>query len=204
MSLVYFTSVDGDTIVTMDSETDITFSRSNTSTKHSIFKNADISDGLIEGNVIITVTGVVTYSKTPRQSLRNPTPIEFQNLIDQVVRSQQRFTLYSSKAGHELLKDVSDCVITDQSISISRWSNSITATLTFESQFITDAARVTYLPPVPDNPSYTTEKGNGKGSTTGQSKEDAGRTLFKAGAEVGFSMADAISGIFSKQDGGQQ
>lgn len=179
MSLIYFLTNDGDNLVTLDSETEITFSRSNTVAKHSIFKNADVSDGLIEGNVSISVSGVVTYSKTPRQATRNPNPKDFQRFLDQVVRSQQRFTLYSSKAGHELLRDVTDCVLTDQSVTVSRWSNAINVSLTFESQFITDAARVTFLP---SDPSYSTEDKGGKGSSTKQKQEES-ETIAKAWKE---------------------
>lgn len=178
MSLIYFLTNDGDNLVTLDSETEITFSRSNTVAKHSIFKNADVSDGLIEGNVSISVSGVVTYSKTPRQATRNPNPKDFQRFLDQVVRSQQRFTLYSSKAGHELLRDVTDCVLTDQSVTVSRWSNAINVSLTFESQFITDAARKTFLPPVPSDPSYTSESKSGKGSST-KPKPEESRTIIE-------------------------
>ena len=176
MSMIYFKSSDG-SLVAMDGETSIDVSRSNTIASSSVMSTRTVSDEVIQGNLVISVTGLVTYSKTPTQQ-GNPTPEEWIDLIEAAISSKLRFTLYSTKyvAGKPLLKDYSNMVISDYGYTVDRFEDTITARITFNEVFVSDPAKQTYLPPKKSSSAekdYPSETKNGKGTSTNVEKESA-------------------------------
>ncbi|WP_021024330.1 phage baseplate protein [Salinivibrio costicola] len=167
MAFYYLLSKDGDNIICLDAENNISVSRNNTASTSSIMSGAVKTDGFEIGNRVVTINGVLTYSKSPRQKIDgNPTPLSFQRLLDELVKSKQRFTLFSNKRGEQLFDDIDDCIILSHSVQ-SRDLNSISASITIQEQFVTDAATV-----VPNavisakHPGLTQESDQGSGTST--------------------------------------
>lgn len=192
MATVYFLSVDGKDMIALDCEESIQYSRSNQSTKSSIFSGSTVSDGFIEGNYIVSIQGRITYSKTSRQQ-DNPDPIKFQNLIDQYVSRKKRFTLYTSKQGFQLLNNLENCVITDHTVTVGEYEDTILVSLTVEAQFVSNAANVTYLPPVRNKASeaaYDNKNNTGKGNK--EVKDDQGSTMARMAADEGVDFTKKL------------
>lgn len=183
MAFVYFLSTDGENIICMDAETDISVQRSNKVTSSSVMTGTNRSDGYEIGRKSLSISGVITYSKTPRQKFQgNPTPLQFQELLEELVLSKQRFTVYSNKQGEQLFDDLDDCVIVNHSVQ-SRDLNSITANITVQEQFVSDAARVTTLPPKLSKEveaGLSDTKDQGKGTST-EAGEEVKETLLRRG-----------------------
>lgn len=195
MAFYYFLSKDGEDIICLDAERDISVTRNNTASTSSIMSGAVKTDGFEIGNRVITINGVLTYSKSPRQKIDgNPTPLSFQRLLDELIKSKQRFTLFSNKRGDQLFDDIDDCIILNHSVQ-SRDLNSITASITIQEQFVTDAARTTTIPPKLSSEveaGLSKESDQGSGTSTETSEEDtANYTGLK---RLGLSVADVLSG----------
>ncbi len=147
MSIIYFQSSDNKTKVRMDGETNISISQSNTTTQSSIMSGASASDGIIEGNKQVNIQGLVTYTKTVRQT-GYPDPSEFQTLIDESIKAKTRFTLYSDEGTtYKLLPLITNCVVKSYDYSIGKYLDTISVKIQFESQFVTDAAVESELTP---------------------------------------------------------
>lgn len=146
MAIVYFTANDSArSTVSMDSETSITSSLSNAVTKSSTMSNSSSTDGYTVGNEIITVSGVVSSHKTKSQE-GNPSPTEFRAYIEDAITGGTRFTVgfdFGTGDGEstKLLDSVDNCVITSRSYVVDKYIDTITVTLTFESQFVSAAAK---------------------------------------------------------------
>ncbi|AUR84722.1 hypothetical protein NVP1063O_055 [Vibrio phage 1.063.O._10N.261.45.C7] len=182
MAIVYFISKEGN-IFSLGSEDNITVSQSNRSSKSSTMQGRTASDDLEEGNKTLSVSGMVSYTKTARQESNGiPDPITFQRMLDKVISSGERFTVYTNKSGKSLLDNMKDCVVIDRSVTVDRFSNAITATITFEQQFITDAATTTYLPPQKSESvkNLASVDDSGNATKTTQSEEER-KTMFAAG-----------------------
>jgi hypothetical protein len=182
MAIVYFISKEGN-IFSLGSEDNITVSQSNKSSKSSIMAGRSASDDLEEGNKVLSISGVVSYTKTAKQESDGvPNPLEFQRMLDSVVSSGERFTVYTNKAGRSLLDNMKDCVVIDRSVTVDKYSNAITASVTFEQQFITDSATKTYLPPQKSSSVNNLASEDGTGTTTKTTQPEAERkTMFAAG-----------------------
>ncbi|AUR92160.1 hypothetical protein NVP1170O_047 [Vibrio phage 1.170.O._10N.261.52.C3] len=180
MSLVYFVATDGSTLVKLDCEESISVSRANQSTKSSIMTGASKSDGFVVGNRQVSIQGVVTYSKTPRQT-GNPNPLEFIKHIDALINAHQRFTLYADTSYSKLLQDIEDCVITSFTHTVDKFEDTITVNLSFEEQFVTGAATTTYLPPQPSSgTSASLSENTDSGKTSKESVDEGSSLAYKA------------------------
>lgn len=147
MSMVFFFSDDGDTKVCLDSETSITVDMPSSVSKSSVMSGSSVSDEVIEGNIIITVQGVVTYGKNASQK-DNLNPSEFGDEIQSARRNRRKFTLFVKDYDQPLLKDYTDCVIAGASIVVDKYSDSITVMLRFEQVFVSSSATQTTLAPL--------------------------------------------------------
>lgn len=165
MALLFFLAEDNKTRVKFDSEASVEVSLPSKVTQSSVMSGQTVSDDVIEGNIIISVTGNVTYSKLPSQT-NNPNPIQIQEYIQEARRSRRRFTVFTRDNGQPLLQDYEDCVIKDASVVADRFEDAITVSITFEQVFIAEAARKTFLAPkrkedVKPSTSDTTDSGQG-------------------------------------------
>lgn len=196
MAFYYFLSKDGEDIICLDAERDISVTRNNTASTSSIMSGAVKTDGFEIGNRVVTINGVLTYSKSPRQKIDgNPTPLSFQRLIDELVKSKQRFTLFSNKRGEQLFDDIDDCIIVSHSVQ-SRDLNSISASITIQEQFVTDAARTTTIPPKLSSEveaGLSKESDQGSGTSTETSEEDTKN--YTLGAKILNEGGDLFSGF---------
>lgn len=149
MSLVYFMSESGD-LICLDGTEAVDVSRSNSVSKSSMMSGRSVADGVAEGNKIITVTGICTYTKSVRQQQNgNPDPLKLQDLLDEVVRNQEKFKLRFKKGAYTLLRDIKNCVIVDQSVRVADYLDSVAVTLTIEEVFVSESAKKTYLQAIP-------------------------------------------------------
>jgi hypothetical protein len=179
MSMVYFKS--NNTIVTMDNETSISVSKSNTVATNSVMSSKEVSTDLIEGNLLVSISGNITYSKSTGQD-GNPTPSEWIDLIENAISNKERFTLYSAsfQQGKTLLKNYPDMVIQDYGYVVDRFEDTITARITFSEVFVTASAKVTKLPPAIASDSKSTLQAptkDGNGTSTDKSEEDTNTIL---------------------------
>lgn len=203
MATVYFMSLDGKKIVALDCEERITYSRANESTKSSIFSGSQVSDGYIEGNYVVNLSGRITYSKTNRQN-DNPDPLEFQQMVDDRVSSLRRFTLYTSKQGFQLLNNLENCVITDHSVTVDEFEDTIKVDMTIEAQFVSNSAKRTYLKPVRKKKveaAYDTEKNSGTGTKEVKTEEQSS-TLWKKTFDYGVDISQEIVDALKTDTGG--
>ncbi|AGG57826.1 hypothetical protein VPBG_00054 [Vibrio phage helene 12B3] len=147
MSKVYIISPDGQTVIGLDCEKNITVSRSNKVTTKSVMSGKDISDGYQAGLRTVNINGMMTYSKSVAQQ-DTLNPLDFQREIDNLVDGRQRFTLYSEKS-IQLLDDIADCVIESCTVMLDKFLNAIQVDLVIREVWISQAAQVgnLYLPP---------------------------------------------------------
>lgn len=196
MSLAYFISNSGD-IICLDGTQSVEVTRSNSLTKSSMMIGREVADGVIEGNKVINITGVCTYTKSIRQQQNgNPDPIKLQELLDQVVRNEERFKLRFVKGSYDLLKDINNCVIVSQSIMVDQYLDTITVNLTIEEAFISQSAKKTYLPPERSSGS-SSQISDTKDTKGGKKtlKEEERRTILLAVKEDGVDkILDSFSG----------
>ena len=186
MAMVFFLAQDGETKVALDSEASVQVSLSSTVSKSSTMSGGSTSDDVIEGNAVISTSGQVTYAKLTSQK-KNLNPIEYQEAIQEARRNRRRFTVYIKDYGMPLLQDYEDCVISDCSFTIDKYSDTITVSITFEQVFVTEAAKKAFLAPKPKEsakPTVTSPTSTGQstktdaGATIGKSIEEGTRTLF--------------------------
>lgn len=149
MAIAYFYSNDNKTKISMDAETSLTYSQTNTSTKSSMMSGAPASDGYTIGNKTVTLEGLVTSSKTPYQESNNLSPDDFRKYIEETIQKRTRFTVNFDfpENGTRLLDSVSNCIITNIRYVIDKYEDTMTVSLTFEEQFISPAATETVLTP---------------------------------------------------------
>lgn len=198
MAIIFFLAQDNKTQVKLDSEASIEVSLPSTVSNSSVMTGQSVSDDVIEGNAIITVTGLVTYAKMPAQE-GTPNPIQFQELIQEARRNRRRFTVFAKDSGQPLLQDYEDCVISDVGISVDRYSDAITVSIVFEQIFISESAKKTFLAPkrkesVKPNTSDTKDSGQ---STKTKTEEDESRTIAVAMVDEGTKLVKSAVGIFT-------
>lgn len=185
MSKVYIIAPDGEAIIGLDCEKSITVSRDNQITSKSVMSGKDISDGYTTGLKTINIEGIVTYSKGLQQQ-DNLNPIDFQRTIDNLIDSQQRFTLYSDKVV-ELMDNIEDCVIESCSVALDRFLNAITVQITIREVWISQSAAIGsfYLPPKKSKSAKLdgSDPTKGKGGKTEVEEKEKERVTILRGTE---------------------
>lgn len=192
MAMVYFFAADGKTKVSLDVENNIQVSLPSSVSKSSNMRGVSVSDDVIEGNVTISMSGIVTYSKLESQT-KNLNPIQLQEKLQESRRNRVRFTLYIKDYGQALLQNYDDCVISNVDISVGKYSDSINVSMSFEQVFVSQAAKASYLAPKSSEASKPTTA-NTKDSVDGaktQVDEDKGRTAAKAIVDFFNTASDA-------------
>lgn len=183
MGVLHFISVDGRTRVSLDTEDTISVSYPSTVTKTSTSEGVGISHGAIEENITISASGLITYSKSVAQDQAgNLNPIEFQEHLQRCRRAGHKFTVYTFEDGLPLLQDYENCVISDATVTASKYSNSVSVEISFEQVFVSEAAKKTYLKPKPAaaaKPSAGSPDGNGQGTKTKETEKQSESIFFK-------------------------
>ena len=178
MSIFYFMSQDGKTRVTLDCEKEASVSYPSSVSKASTSAGKTISHQVVEGNAIISVSGLVTVHKAITK-LQNLSPLDFQEEINAVRRNATRFTLYLDFAKTKLIKDFKDCVISNAEVVLSNKMDTIEVSLTFEQVFITDSAKTVFFAPiVKDASNVGNSKFKGKGTKTDVGAANKNKSLF--------------------------
>ena len=173
MAYLYFMSQDGNTELTLDSETEISVSLPSTVTKSSVSSGQTASHEVIEGNIVITTSGIVTYNKTV-SSENNPNPITIQQEIQKLRRSGVKFTVYTYDNGQPLLQDYPNCVISDVNFTATKYTDTIQCAITFEQVFVSEAAKKSFLAPLPSKasaPTNNSPEDNGQGTKTAEEEQ---------------------------------
>ncbi|AGH32168.1 endolysin [Vibrio phage 11895-B1] len=190
MTMVYFLSSDGKTKVGLDSESTVTVSMPSTVTKSSISSGKAVSHEVIEGNVTITVSGIVTYSKSKVQE-DNLDPIELQEELQKARRLSRKFTLYMAEdGGLPLLQNYDNCVISNVNVTAATYSNAVAVDISFEQVFVSEAAKKAYLKPKRSSATAATTNSpsdTGQGTKTRAEEED-NRTMAVAVVEEVFDI----------------
>jgi hypothetical protein len=153
-----------------------------TVTKSSVSSGQTASHEVIEGNIIISTSGIVTYSKTV-SSENNPTPITLQEEIQKLRRSGSKFTVYTYNNGQPLLQDYANCVISDVEFTASRFSDSIQCSITFEQVFVSAAAKKEFLKAIPSKSSAATNNSptdTGQGTKTAEEEEETATIAYRS------------------------
>jgi len=181
MATVFFHAQDGTTKVRLDSEASISVSLPSMVSKSSNMNGVSVSDDVIEGNAVISVEGRVTYSKLKSQE-KNLDPIQFQEALQDARRNRNRFTLYARSKDQPLLQNYDNCVIANVDITVDKYSDTITVSLTFEQVFVSLAAKKVFLAakssesakPTTESPKITGQAGKA------QVGEDAANTMVRS------------------------
>jgi len=127
----------------LDITTEVSKSQSNALTKSSVMDGSNFSDGYTIGNPSITFTGICNYHKINRNipGFITPNPREFSVILDKMIASFQRFTLY----GNNLIPTLPNVVITSYQINQSKYSESMEVTITVEQVFVSERAQTVRL-----------------------------------------------------------
>lgn len=151
MSIVYFIAPDGKSVIGLDCEESIGMQKKNKVTEYSVMTGETVSDGFQEGNKVVNLSGKVTYNKSVSQeSDGTPNPIEIQDMLDDASRSHHRFRLYTDTDRLPLLKGIDECVVESYGVDLGGWTDTVTLSMTIKEVFVSDAAKKTYLPPLPN------------------------------------------------------
>ena len=196
MSKVYIISPDGQTVIGLDCEKNVTVSRNNTVTTKSVMSGKDISDGYQVGLRSVNISGIMTYSKgVGQQDTLNP--LDFQRAIDNLVDNKQRFTLYTDKSV-QLIDDISDCVIESHTVIIDKFLNAVQVDLVVREVWISQAAQLgnLYLPP--EKSASAAKDGSdptkGRGGKSEVEKKEV-LTIARSAEESGRSLLGIESGL---------
>lgn len=140
----------------------------------------------VEGNITISVSGKVTYTKSVSQ-IENPTPSQFRKELQKMRSGQKRFTLYAAEQGERVLMDTfPNVVIADAQVDLENYSDTIMVSLTFEQVFVSKSATAGYLPPIKasaDKSTTGSPEDNGDGTGTDKGTEPP-KTLYKKGFDA--------------------
>ena len=195
MSSVYMHSpVSGD-LLTLDTVVNVNKTASNTLTKSSIMEGSSVGDGYTKGNPKISFSGLCSYNKIIRNPVEDeiiPDPIAFHLILDEIIDSYERFTLY----GNDLIPDLAEVVIVDYSITQNRYIDTIEVSLTVEQVFVSERA-VTSRITQPEKAKGSDldvreETDSGKGSKSQVDQE----TLILNGVEILAESAKAVGSAF--------
>lgn len=189
--MVYFLSDDGSTKVSLDCEDNITVNMPSTVTKSSVSSGKAITHEVIEGNVTISVSGLVTYSKSVAQE-NNLDPIGLQNELQKARRDSRKFKLFMSDVEDErpLYNDYDDCVISDVTVTAEKYSNAVRVDISFEQIFVSKAAKYLIPKSNKDNAATTnkpTDSGQGSKTHSKSSKE-----IYEAMANGSYDMSGKV------------
>ncbi len=177
MSLVYFIN-DAREIVCFDGETSVSVSQTNDVASSSVISSRNIADDVHEGDIIINISGLVTYTKTLTQlNNKNPNPQEIIRRISEVIASRSRFTLYATDSRYPLINSYDDCVIASWSYALDESEDTIEVEITFQQKFVSKSAKKSYLPPSPSKSTDGALASKGNGGDTGKTQvEEKQRT----------------------------
>lgn len=181
MSIIYFITEDGSSIVALDCEESIEISKQNQVSNYSVMGGDTVSDGYSEGNKIVNLSGKVTYTKSSTQQTQGtPNPIELQDMLDSFSRNHYRFRMYTDDSALPLLRGIENCMLGSSQVSLGGWRDTIQVDMTINEIFVSQAARVTELPPIPTQETSKTTKDpeKGSGGKTTASEEKKGTILF--------------------------
>ena len=172
MSIVYFITEDGKSIVALDCEEAVSVTKQNSVSRHSVM-SGNASDGVTEGNKVINLSGKVTYTKSASQQTQGtPNPIEIQDQLDSFSRNNYRFRVYTDQTSLPLLKGIDQCALGTSTVTLGGWTDTIEVSMTIEEVFVSKSATTTFLPPVhADGKSNTTPKKGSGGKTEVPPKE---------------------------------
>mgnify|MGYP005991773427 CR=1 FL=1 len=181
MPMVFFLDTDGTTRIGMDSTSSVSISMPSTASTSSTMSGKPVSDEVIEGNVTISVSGIVTYSKLPSQ-VNNLDPLSFQKSLQVARRNKRRLTVYLKDSGQPLMQNYKNCVLTNVEVTIDKFSDAITVNLGFEQIFVSQAATISFLAPKVRESAKPTVKGptSAGQSTATEATEKERRTMFEA------------------------
>ncbi|CAH9012605.1 conserved hypothetical protein [Vibrio phage 424E50-1] len=178
MSIVYFITEDGNSIVALDCEEAVSVSKQNSVSKYSVMSGKNVSDGYSEGNKVISLSGKVTYTKSASQQTQGtPTPIELQEQLDSFSENHYRFRVYTDNSSLPLLKGIDNCVLGGAVVTLGGWKDTIEVSMTIEEVFVSKSATTTFLPPIPSDPKANPDPIKGTGGKTEVSDKEKG-TIF--------------------------
>ena len=180
MAMVFFLATDGKTRVSLDSEASVSVSLPSKVAKSSTMSGKAVSDDVIEGNAVISVQGMVTYSKLKSQE-NNLNPVELLEALHASRRNRQRFTLYVKDDGQPLLIDYEDCVISSAEVLVDRFSDASTVSLVFEQTFVSESAKTSYLAPISSEatkPTTSSRTDSGDGSKENKDKNESSSIVY--------------------------
>lgn len=173
MGLIYFMTIDGKGFIKLDCEKAVEMSKSNKVTPTTTFDGKTLSDGYVEGNTILNLSGKLSYVK-PQGRDSDLNPEEIQKEILKYEKSHQRFSVYTSAEYLYLLNELDDCVITSHSVKLNGTTNSVDISMTIESQYISKAASLGIVFPKRSSEaaeSYSYSSDNGKGKSDSRNTE---------------------------------
>ena len=199
MTTVYMYSPASGDLFTLDTVTSVNKTASNTVTKSSVMEGAAIGDGFTKGNPQVSFTGLCSYNKIVRNPVEDeliPDPIAFSLILDEIIDSYERFTLY----GNDLIPDLHEVVIVDYSITQNQFIDTMEVSMTVEQVFVSERAirtRITQPEKTKGSDLDVTEKSEeGKGTKTQVDQQD---NLLNTGKEIlvqsARDISDAVSGV---------
>lgn len=138
MTVLSLIDSDGEVLL-LDAVTSFSKQRSNSVTESSVMSGANVGDGIRIGNYQATFSGVCTTTKIRRRGpteVLPPTPLELDAMLERMVLSQKRFTLY----GNHLINTIPDVVITSHNVLQEVFEDSVTVSISVKQVFVADAA----------------------------------------------------------------
>lgn len=139
MTVLSLIDEEGDVLL-LDAVTTLSKSRNIAVTKSSVMSGAEVGDGIRVGNFTASFSGVCTTSKIRRRGpteVLPPTPRELDVLLQKMVDSQKRFTLY----GNHLIETIRDVVITNHVVTQEAYLDSVIVAISVEQVFVSEVAR---------------------------------------------------------------
>lgn len=189
MAVCFLTSTDGSTIVGLDSTTSVTYTRTVSVTKNTMFSGVKISDHAHPDLPIINFSGVVTSSK-----IRNtyPSPQEFRSLVDELIDSQEVMEFFGTDDGS--IPDLDSCYIT--SFDVTRdatYSNSLLCNISLMQLDISNAVTATTI----TAPAVSTDgqlADNPDSASDGSKTDNTPEVRQTVARQLGVSLSDLASG----------
>ena len=181
----------------LDVTTEVSKGRAANITSYSIQDGASRADGYTVGNPSISFSGVCTYSKIrPNDGdIKYLNPSELDKVINEMIESQQRFTLY----GNDLIPTLDQVVITDYSINQSDKINAVEVSVTVEQVFVSETSKKSTFtesikPSVKTNGAYSEETDNGDGKKTEQvnAEDSLGSSIWNFYKDLTIGVGDTI------------
>lgn len=175
MGAVFIRSLDGNTVISLDAISSVTYARTAEVTTSTMFNGSKLSDNVHANLPTVSFQGVVTSFKM-RDTY--PSPTEFRRLMDELLDSYELMTFYGTDDG--AIPDLNNCYIIAFNVTrdVDR-SNALLADVTIQQLDIsTSISATTITKPaeatdgqMADNPSKS------KDGTTTENSEKTRRTV---------------------------